>query len=96
MTNEHEQALYKHGRNAYQMSFSMEDTPEERARVVAVTVGAQAQRLGISKEDFGKWLQSAYSGLWVKESSLNPGLDAKDVRKIAFSSFKKHAVAVKG
>lgn len=54
---------------------------------VAATVGKQAKRLGFTEAELSRWLQSAYSSLWVRQSNLNPGLDMKDVRAAVFKAF---------
>jgi len=52
----------------------------DRAVDVAYTVGAHARRLGMSKDQMRRWLQTAYGGVWVKRSHLNPGADLKQVQ----------------
>jgi hypothetical protein len=64
-----------------------EDTPEERARNVAITTGREAKRLGLTKLAMRKWLQSAYGSVWVKLGNLNPGLDLKEIREIMEAAY---------
>lgn len=59
----------------------MGEDAHDRALLLAVTVGKQAVRLGMTPEEASKWLQSAYGNVWVRLGNLNPGADMGDVRK---------------
>ena len=76
--------LTDYAKLAYRNTKELSSDPKERAELTAVTVGRQAKRLGLSEEEVGKWLQSAYGTVWVVGGSLNPGMDLKDIRKIIF------------
>jgi len=80
--------LRQYGVKAFELAREAEDTPEARSEFVAYTVGACAKRMGMSEEELSKWFQGAYSFLWVKESNLNPGLDAKDVRRYLLQGYE--------
>lgn len=81
--------LHNHGVSAFALAQDLEQTPEGRSTFVAYTVGAFARRLGVEESELSKWLQSAYSSLWVKHSNLNCGLDMKDVRRLVFKTYRK-------
>ena len=65
-----------------------DESSRDRARFIAATVGRQASRMGLTKDDVGRWLQSAYGTVWVAKSRsrLDPGMDMKEVRKEIFRS----------
>jgi len=65
---------------AFQLLRRPDDSAAETATSIAHTVGAQAKRMGLSKEQLGKWLQSAYGKVWVRGGNLKPGLDLKEVK----------------
>ena len=83
-----EARLLRWGEKAFTLARESEKTAADVSRFVALTVGRQAKRYGFTEKELGQWLQGAYSSLWVKQSNLNPGLDAKDVRKLTFQAFK--------
>jgi hypothetical protein len=55
--------------------------PAQVAIDVAVTVGRQAQRLGVSETELSHWLQRAYGAVWVRQGpgALDPGAPLKTV-----------------
>ena len=67
----------------------MSSDPEDRALILAATVGMQAVRLKMTQDQVSRWFQSAYSDVWVKRGRLNPGADAKDVRKEILKAMTK-------
>lgn len=79
--------LHRYGVSAFRLAREVENSAEARSTFVAYTVGKQARRLAISEEDLSSWFQRSYSSLWVRESNLNPGLDAKDVRKFVLQGY---------
>lgn len=83
--------LLRWGELAFSLARESEQSPAEISEFVAVTVGRQACRYGFTKEELGRWLQSAYSALWVRQSNLNPGLDMKDVLKLTIRAFEHEA-----
>ncbi len=80
--------LTKYAKRAYQQSIDMALSNEERASITAVTVGRQAKRLGFTKEQVTRWLQSAYGAVWVKGGNLNPGADLKEIRTMLFRAMR--------
>lgn len=82
------QDLRQYGVRAFATAREVEDAPADRSTMVAYTVGAQAYRMGMSEEELIRWFQGAYSFLWVKESNLVPGLDAKDVRQRLLQAYR--------
>ena len=81
--------LQEYGVRAFATAREVESNPADRSTMVAYTVGAQAYRLGMTEEEMSRWFQGAYSSLWVRESNLNPGLDAKDVRERLLQAYRK-------
>lgn len=81
--------LTDYAKLAYRNSMDLSKEPRERAEVTAITVGRQAKRLGITQEEVGRWLQSAYGTVWVVGGSLNPGMDLKEIRKIVLREMGK-------
>ena len=81
--------LDKHVMNSLQLSISSGDEPKFACETAAMVAGHHAHRLGMSESELSKWLQSAYSSVFVKGTNLSPGLDMKDVRKLALSAYKK-------
>lgn len=66
-----------------------DDPAEDRAKSVAYGVGAEARRLGVSKDDLSKWLQGAYGSVWVRQGNLNPGLDLRQVREAMYNAYDR-------
>ena len=62
---------------------------KELAVDIAYAAGSHAAREGATKEQISKWMQSAYSCVWVRMLSLNPGLDMKEVRGYVLFAFMK-------
>ena len=87
-----EKELLEWGIKAFALARESEKNNADISAFVATTIGKHAIRCGFTKEDLSKWLQSAYSALWVKHSNLNPGLDMKDISNIVFKSFNKQRV----
>lgn len=86
-----QEEITRWGRKAFQTTRELEiRDPVERTTFVAITCGAHAARKGMSEVDLVEWLQSNYSALFVKESSLNPGLDLREVHKILMRSYQRH------
>lgn len=79
--------LDKYAEQAFSL-FRSKD-PARTSEDVAFAVGAQAARMGLDKVQLKKWLQTAYSAVWVKQSNLNPGLDLKDVSKALLKGFRR-------
>ena len=71
------------------MALFSDESPAERTRATAMTVGAQAARSGVSVPEMRKWLQSAYGSVFVRDSNLNPGMDLKDVLKYMLTGYAK-------
>lgn len=65
----------------------MADTSAERSELVAASVGAKAAREGWTKEQLKKWFRTGYGKVFVRLQDLVPGLDMKDIQKIAAKSF---------
>ena len=63
--------------------------PRDAALSAAIIAGRHAARLGMHEKEFNIWLKSAYGRVWVKHSNLQPGVDFKEVRKIAMIAYKK-------
>ena len=86
---EREEALSRWARMAYTEIRTSSPTisTAEWSLFVAHTVGAQAYRSGFSEQELSRWLQKAYGAVWVIGSNLNPGMDAKDVRKAILSAY---------
>lgn len=85
--------LLKWGEKAFSLARQEAQSPAELSEFVAITVGKHAKRCGFTEEELRKWLQGAYSALWVRQSNLNPGLDMKDVLRVTMKSFKKASAA---
>lgn len=83
--------LLRWGEEAFALARPGERSPRLTSEFVAITVGRQALRLGFSEQELKRWLQSAYSSLWVRQSNLNPGLDMKDIQKLTLQSFNNPA-----
>lgn len=88
--NDKDKALLRWGEKAFQLARDA-PTPAERSEFVAYTVGAQAHRYGFTERELSRWLQGAYSSLWVRQSSLDPGLDNADVRRLVLRAFNAAA-----
>jgi len=71
-------------------AFSMfrSSDPARTSEDVAYAVGGQAKRKGWTEQDLKRWLQSAYSGVWVRQSNLNPGLDLKEVQNALLKGWR--------
>lgn len=76
-----EKDLNKWATSAFEIFHIPGGDPAERSRSVAYGVAAMAVRHGISKDVLKRWLQGAYSSIWVRLSQLNCGMDLKDVWK---------------
>jgi len=83
------QSLDDIARKAFSLFRSRPENTAELSRDVAYHVGAQAKRLGYTKNELGSWIQSAYSGVFVRETRLNPGLDLKEIRDILFKAYDR-------
>jgi hypothetical protein len=84
-----ERELEQYAMQAFQLLRRPDDTAAETATSVAYAVGNQARRMGISQEQLGKWLQSAYGKFWVRSGNLNPGLDMKEVKAAIMKAYSK-------
>ena len=84
-----ERELEQYAMRAFQLLRRPDDTAAETATSVAYVVGTQAKRMGISQEQLGEWLQSAYGKVWVRNGNLNPGLDLKEVKAAIMKAYTK-------
>ena len=73
--------LTQYAKCQYPQAQEMASDPGDRALILATTVGRQAKRLGLSKQEVERWLQGAYGSVWVRMGNLNPGADLKEIRK---------------
>jgi hypothetical protein len=78
---------------ADEMARGRSGTPDEvaaeRASILAITAGSYAKRKGMSEDDLKKWVSSNYGQIWVRLGGLNPGLDLKDVVKVALRAYTR-------
>lgn len=90
-----EDKLTKYISTSFNSMLHEHNEPKERVVVdMAKIAGRHAKRLGMSKKELERWLQSAYGRIWVRQTNLNPGLDMKDVRKYALDGYNKKVAVV--
>jgi len=89
MTKEQSQELERWARRAFAFARETGDTKADQARFVAYTTGHCARRMDLPWNEVQRWLQGAYSSVWVREGNLDPGLDMKDVQASTEKGYRR-------
>lgn len=72
--------LTQYATERFAQANEMGEDAHDRALILAMSVGKQAARWGLSPDEVSKWLQAAYGQIWVRLGGLNPGADLKEIR----------------
>lgn len=81
-----DQKLTLYAKQQYAQAAEMGDTEHERDLILAVSVGRQAARLGMTPKQLTSWLQKSYGSVWVALSGLRPGADLKEILKTSLKA----------
>jgi len=83
-----EQELTAYANQAFQLFRPDREDPRELSMDVIYAVIGMAKRKGLSQMEVLRWLQSAYGGVWVRNTNLNPGVDMKDLTRAVKQKMK--------
>lgn len=82
LTEAQEKSLTDWAVQAFSLFRDPSRSTRELSEDVLYAVIGKAKRDGITADQMIGWLQRAYSGVWVRQTDLKPGVDLKDLVKI--------------